>query len=257
LQPSRPPGSGQGHGRSPCVQPGFRPASAAVPTAAAILPVLVAATAVACPVFLFGLHVDSMIVRLPAKPWIHLALVAWILAATTGGYARRIAAAILLCMVADLLLEFRQSAFVYGMAVFLMGQLVFASAFRMREASARPLLALPFLVWLGAAFAAIEPGLGSLRVPVIVYMAAIGVMMWRAAAWFAASRATGRDAVPAGLALAGAVVFGASDTVIALDRFDAPVAGARYVIILTYWAALALIAASAVRADERGGGGGG
>jgi alkenylglycerophosphocholine/alkenylglycerophosphoethanolamine hydrolase len=224
-----------------------------VPLAARILPVLVTATAIACPVFLLGLYVDSMPVRLAAKPWIHLALVAWILARTTGEYARRIAAGVLLCMVADVLLEFRQTAFVYGMAVFLTGQLVFASAFRMREASVRPLVALPFFVWLGAAFAAIEPGLGALRVPVMAYMAAIGVMMWRAAAWFAASRASGRDALPAGLAVAGAVVFGASDMVIALDRFDAPIAGARYLIILSYWAALALIAASAVRAHARGG----
>jgi alkenylglycerophosphocholine/alkenylglycerophosphoethanolamine hydrolase len=225
-----------------------------VPSAARILPVLVAATVIACPVFLLGLYVDSMPVRLAAKPWIHLALAGWIRAAGTGAYARRIAAGILLCMVADVLLEFRQTAFVYGMAVFLTGQLVFASAFRMREASARPLVALPFLVWLGAAFTAIEPGLGALRVPVMAYMAAIGTMMWRAAAWFAASPASGRDALPARLALAGAVVFGASDTVIALDRFGAPVAGARYVIILTYWAALSLIAASAVRADTRDGG---
>jgi alkenylglycerophosphocholine/alkenylglycerophosphoethanolamine hydrolase len=221
-----------------------------VPFASRILPLLVAASAVACPVFLFGLYVDSMLVRLPAKPWIHLALAAWVLASATGAYAKRVAAAILLCMVADVLLEFRQTAFVYGMGFFLVGQLVFASAFRLREQAGRPLAALPFLLWLGAAFVTIEPGLGALRVPVMAYMAAIGVMMWRAAAWFAGSRASG-DAFAARLAFAGAMVFGASDTVIALDRFHAPVAGARYVIILTYWGALALIAASAVRVDAR------
>jgi alkenylglycerophosphocholine/alkenylglycerophosphoethanolamine hydrolase len=221
-----------------------------VPTASRLLPFLVAASAVACPVFLAGLYVDSILVRLPAKPWIHLALVAWVLASATGAYARRVAAAILLCMVADVLLEFRQTAFVYGMGFFLMGQLVFASAFRMREQAARPLAALPFLAWLGAAFVTIEPGLGALRVPVIAYMAAIGAMMWRAAAWFAGSRGTG-VASAALLAFAGAVVFGASDTVIALDRFHAPVVGARYLIILTYWGALSLIAASAVRLEAR------
>jgi alkenylglycerophosphocholine hydrolase len=224
-----------------------------VPTAARALPFLLAATAFACPVFLLGLYFDSIIVRLPAKPWPHLALLAWILAMPKetgnlrGTYAARIAAGIALCMVADVLLEFRQTGFLYGMGVFLLGQLTFASAFRMKDAAMRPEAAVVFVLWLGAAFTVIAPGLGTLRFPVMAYMAAIGVMMWRAAAWFVASRTSGSVPVAATLALAGAVIFGVSDTVIALDRFHAPVPAARYIIILTYWAALWLIAASAVR----------
>lgn len=91
----------------------------------------------------------------------------------------------------------------------------------------------------------------------MAYMTAIGTMLWRAAAWLAAGCATqgvatvspsgGVDVAGAArLALIGAIVFAISDTVIALDRFHAPVPGARYFIIVTYWAALALIAASAV-----------
>ena len=227
-----------------------------MPFAKRCLPALVVATAVACPVFLLGLYVDSIWVRLPAKPWPHLVLIAWVFAAASGAYATRIAAAIALCMVADILLEFRGAGFVYGMGVFLAAQLTFASAFTMQCRPWRPVLALPFVAWLGTAFAVISPGLGALRLPVMAYMAAIGLMLWRAAAWFAASRAAAAAGSPsatsgvagaARLALAGAVVFGISDTLIALDRFHAPVPGARYLIILTYWAALALIAASAVR----------
>ncbi len=36
-------------------------------------------------------------------------------------------------------------------------------------------------------------------------------------------------------ALAGAVLFALSDTLLALNRFDAPIEGARYAIILLYW----------------------
>jgi alkenylglycerophosphocholine/alkenylglycerophosphoethanolamine hydrolase len=43
----------------------------------------------------------------------------------------------------------------------------------------------------------------------------------------------------------GAVLFGLSDTLIAIDRFHAPFPGARYAIILLYWAGQAGIAASA------------
>jgi uncharacterized membrane protein YhhN len=116
-----------------------------------------------------------------------------------------------------------------------------------------------------------------MRVPVALYTGAIGLMLWRAAACVAApaagsrddpSRTPGRDEAlvaasrgdvgssvlrsdaSAWLALAGAVVFGASDSVIALDRFHAPIPGARFLVMITYWMALALLAASAVRTRE-------
>lgn len=229
---------------------------------------LVAATAVACPVFLYGLHVDSLWVRLPAKPWPHLVLLAWIFLdrgpVRAGAYARRIAVAIALCMVADILLEFRQSGFLAGMAVFLCGQLTLASAFTMRCREWRLMAALPFALWLGTAFALLAPDLGAMLVPVTAYMLGIGLMMWRAAACVVADVSDGVDddraaswlmptSAAARLGLLGAVVFGISDTLIAFDRFHAPIAGARVLVILTYWAALALLAASAVRTGRRAG----
>lgn len=232
-----------------------------MPLAARSLRFLVAAAAVACVVFLVGLYVDSFWLRLPAKPWPHLVLLAWLLAGEAGAYARRIAAAIALCMVADLLLEFRDTLFVHGMAVFLAAQLTFASAFTMRCRQWHVVAALPFVAWLVAGFARIAPGLGPLQLPVTVYMTAIGLMMWRAAAMAAGAFARGAPSScgaekparrAAVLALAGAIVFGASDTLIALERFHAPVACARYLVIVTYWAALALIAASAVEPSREG-----
>ena len=83
-------------------------------------------------------------------------------------------------------------------------------------------------------------------------MAAIGVMMWRAAA-----RVGARGPVTAGewSAALGAVLFGLSDTLLAADRFRAPLPGARYGVILLYWAGLGGMAASAVmgcRGQTRG-----
>jgi len=208
------------------------------------LKALAVATAIACPVFLLGLYVDSLTVRLPAKPWPHLLLIAWILSAGLSAYSVRIATGIALCMVADVLLEFRQTHFIHGMAVFLLVQLTFASAFLLQCRELRSAAVLPFVVWLSVAFGAISPGLGPMFAPVVAYMAAIGLMMWRAAAWAAAS--AGRASR---FALVGAVTFGISDSMIALDRFRATIPGARYGIILTYWGALALIAASTVKDD--------
>jgi uncharacterized membrane protein YhhN len=68
-------------------------------------------------------------------------------------------------------------------------------------------------------------------------MAAIVTMMWRAAAR------------PGPTALLGAMLFGASDTLIAFDRFHAPLPWARLPIILLYWAGQLLIALS--QGDEK------
>ncbi len=71
-----------------------------------------------------------------------------------------------------------------------------------------------------------------MRRPVAVYVAVICAMMWRAAA-----RLGGDAALVFGewTALGGAVLFAASDTLIALDRFHASMVGVRYPIILLYW----------------------
>ncbi len=47
------------------------------------------------------------------------------------------------------------------------------------------------------------------------------------------------------LGLLGAVSFGASDTLIAFDRFAAPIPGVRWPIMILYWLGQSGIAASA------------
>ncbi len=68
-------------------------------------------------------------------------------------------------------------------------------------------------------------------------------MMWRAAARVGSP---GTPALAALLGLAGAIAFGASDTLIAFDRFAAPIPGARWPIMVLYWLGQCGIAASAV-----------
>jgi uncharacterized membrane protein YhhN len=69
-------------------------------------------------------------------------------------------------------------------------------------------------------------------------MLAIGTMMWRAAARWG-------DHPAAKAAVIGAILFGLSDTLIAVDRFRTPLPRAPFAIILLYWAGQAGIAASA------------
>ena len=109
----------------------------------------------------------------------------------------------------------------------------------------RPALgrALPFLAWGLGALALLRPGLGPMALPVALYVAVICAMMWRAAARVGSP---GTPALAAALGLAGAVAFGASDTLIAFNRFAAPVSGARWPIMVLYWLGQSGIAASAV-----------
>jgi alkenylglycerophosphocholine/alkenylglycerophosphoethanolamine hydrolase len=173
-----------------------------------------------------------------------------LLVARSGGgpYAWAIATGLFLSAIGDVLLGL-PGRFVPGLVAFLFAHVAYTTAFLADDRRLRLLRAVPFLVWLVAAFLWLRPGLGDTERPVVVYMLAIGAMMWRAAA-----RVEGRDRPRPGAwaALVGAALFGLSDTLIAIDRFRAPIPGARYPIILLYWAGQAGIAASAlVRRDPR------
>jgi uncharacterized membrane protein YhhN len=190
-------------------------------------------------VYVVGLAAHRPDLRLAAKPVPALALAALVLSERRDGYGAALAGGLILSAFGDLLLE-APSRFVAGLATFLCAHVAYTAAFLRGERRWRAVRALPFAVWLIAAFAWIRPGLGDMTVPVVVYMLAIGAMMWRAAARWGAHPG-------AASALVGATLFGLSDTLIAIDRFHAPIPGAPYAIILLYWAGQAGIAASAGR----------
>ena len=77
--------------------------------------------------------------------------------------------------------------------------------------------------------------------PVGAYVAVICTMMWRAAARVGGPSGTARAHW---LGLGGALAFGASDTLIAFDRFHAPMPGAAGPVMLLYWPGQSGIAAS-------------
>lgn len=205
--------------------------SGAVPPAA-----LLAAGLSAAAVYLLAQARGLAAARFAAKPVPVLCLALW---AWSFGPAGRLAAVGLgLCAVADVLLEMR---FLWGVLAFLLAHLAYVAAFAQREGGAHLLRLVPFAAYGAGMFLFLRPGLGRLELPVAAYVLAIVAMMWRASA-LAAGSAGG------GLALSGALLFAASDSLIALDRFRAPIAGVRYPVILLYWAGQALIAASFRRA---------
>ena len=205
---------------------------------------LAALAVVAAILYLWALAFDAPAVRLLSKPVPALALAALVLSGRRDAYAAALAGGLSLSALGDALLEV-PGHFVAGLAAFLCAHLAYTAAFLRGERRLRLGRALPFAVWLLAAFVWIRPGLGEMTVPVVVYMLAIGTMMWRAAARWGAHGG-------AAAALVGAVSFGLSDTLIAIDRFRLPLPGAPFAIILLYWAGQAGIAASA-RGPSAGG----
>jgi uncharacterized membrane protein YhhN len=173
------------------------------------------------------------------KPLPALALAAAALAPPRSRYGRRIGAGLLLSAAGDLLLEW-PSLFLAGLAAFLLAHVAYAAAFVVVERRPRIRRALPFALWLGLTASWLWPGLGSTKGAVVAYMSAIGAMMWRAAAMVEPGRA------PAAWALAGALLFAASDTLIAVHRFHAPVPGVELPIMALYFAGQLGIARSAL-----------
>ncbi len=204
-------------------------------------PVLAGVAIATALLFFVGLAADLPALRLAAKPFPALALAGWVAPRCPRALGRLTVAGLLLSAIGDTLLE--TGLFLPGLLAFLSAHVVYLAAFL--SADHRPALgrALPFLAWGAGAIALVRPGLGAMAPPVAVYVAAICAMMWRAAARVGSP---GTPALAAALALLGAVSFGASDTLIAFDRFSAPIPGALWPIMILYWLGQWGIAASAV-----------
>jgi len=199
---------------------------------------LLAAAAAAALAFLAGMALDLPLLRLLTKAVPVACLAAVVAGANRSPTSRLVASGLSLSALGDFLLEARPSLFLYGLLAFLAAHLAYVAAFLTVSRRLLLLRALPFASWGAGAFWLLGGGLGDLRFPVAVYMAAIVTMMWRA---------SGAGA----LALVGAVLFGASDSLIAFDRFKAPLTWAPVPIIVLYWAGQLLIALFAVARADR------
>jgi alkenylglycerophosphocholine/alkenylglycerophosphoethanolamine hydrolase len=200
----------------------------------------------AIPVFAYfvGLGIDSQALRVAVKaiPVLALAVGVW-LAVPHTRYRRLVAAGLLFGSVGDLFLEI--DLFELGLGAFLIGQVLYTSAFLGDTSSLKPLAGLAFysyglvLVW------ALADSTGDLLIPVAAYALAITTMLWRAVA------RVGMVPRTTGLAAAyGAGLFVVSDSLIAINRFGTDVPGDRWLVMSTYWAAQALIAYSAFRHER-------
>ncbi|MGB7481851.1 MAG: lysoplasmalogenase, partial [Burkholderiaceae bacterium] len=198
-----------------------------------------------------------------ARIWLHylfkpaatllILIGAWRIATAVGArYRRAVLAGIVLSLCGDIFLMLPKSVlangFLLGLASFLVAHLFFLRAL---TADARPFgapaVAL-FLLLIGAAnLWVLWPGLApGLRIPVVLYMLCLLAMVAQAAARHLALGR--RDSL---LAAAGGLLFLLSDTLLAYNKFHAPLPASALWILSTYYTALFLIARSVAAPPPR------
>ena len=160
---------------------------------------------------------------------------------TTATHYRQLIVAGLICSLAgDVFLMLPRERFVAGLVCFLFAHLFYIAAFTTDGARTPSVWGAVILVLYGTLMLRLLwPHLGKLKAPVSVYVAVILLMAWQALnRWMAMGDAGGA------LALAGALLFVASDSALAWNRFRAEFKSAQAVVLGTYFAAQWLIALS-------------
>ncbi|HEV2761741.1 MAG TPA: lysoplasmalogenase [Pyrinomonadaceae bacterium] len=158
----------------------------------------------------------------------------------TDFYRYAVVAGLVCSLAGDVFLMLPSDRFVQGLVCFLAAHVCYSAAFVAGGARVSYVWGVvPFAVYGGLMWAVLSPRLGKLKAPVAVYVLAILLMGWLALSRWATAGQAG-----SGLALAGACLFVASDSALALERFRGRFSGAQLVVLTTYFAAQWLIALS-------------
>lgn len=151
------------------------------------------------------------------------------------------AGALVASAIGDVLLIDRQR-FVYGLLAFLVAHVGYIfGIWWLLEQAPRVLMVLPLTLWGGVLFWLLRDDLKELAFPVLVYISIILVMVWLAIELHHQVPSHGTR-----LLVLGAVSFGLSDTVLAIDHFRRPFRAARLVVLTLYYTAQFCIAFSLV-----------
>ena len=161
-------------------------------------------------------------------PDITLAILA--LTAIAGARGKLLFATYLLCALAGLALDLPiEEAFVLGLLLFMLGHLGYIATFLL-DFQWRPRMlwiVAPILIYAAGMALLFEPFLGDLQLPVYCYFAVLGMMCV-----IATQRKSGNN-----FAIYGALLFMASDSVLACNKFVSPMAGQDYIVMFTYYGA--------------------
>ncbi len=165
--------------------------------------------------------------------------------AKRDSYRRMILAGLFFSLAGDMFLIDSQNYFIYGLGSFFFAHLFYIAAFfsvrigfDLRSLGA---FGVGILI-LVMVYAGVPEGL---KIPVAVYSLAISTMLCLAVNYWLTCRT--RKSLTA---VCGAILFVASDSIIAVNKFSFPFHAARFCILITYFAAQWLIARSTEAGSE-------
>jgi uncharacterized membrane protein YhhN len=153
--------------------------------------------------------------------------------------------ALVACLLGDIFL-LKDDYFVYGLAAFLLGHLLFCYAFVSLggfKFYLTPLFILATVALLYYLY--LLPALGSFAVPVAIYNTVIVLMAWQGVNLFISNKSyfTGCIAI-------AAVLFMISDSVIAIDKFIVPFNWSSAIILPLYWLSISMLSYSGIAIDN-------
>lgn len=193
---------------------------------------------------------ESVAVRVILKSAPLVCLMVWVRLTARDRYATLIFAGLVFSLAGDTLLEISDELFVPGLIAFLLGHVWYIAAFLSVTRELKWPRALPFVAWVLLAYLVLLPNLKDLAAPVAAYVIVIGSMMWRSSV-----TVTSPPMRWQWLALIGAILFGLSDTLLALKKFNGLAIGPHFTVIGLYWLGQLGLALSVKRggaADQNG-----
>jgi len=197
---------------------------------------------------LYAEYANNAELRNFSKPLIVVVLLAWLCISTNlkGRFHKRIFTGLIFALAGDILLMLQSSRsnfFIYGLVAFLLCHIFYIRAFTLDHKS-NPNHKTPYFLWAVGAFAIfcsglffyLQPNLGALQFPVLMYAIIICVM-----ALMAVNRYGKVNIFSFKLILYGALFFLLSDSALAVNKFAQPIPQSGALIMATYMIAQYLI----------------
>ncbi len=200
-----------------------------------------------------ALAIASFIGLLPAslaflfKPLTTLLIIGYAWPRGTGLQRRLILVGLVLSLAGDVFLLWPEQGFLPGLVSFLLAHLAYIGAFCVPvKLGASPRVFIAYGVIAALILWQLWPGIPvPLRAPVVAYVSCLAAMAAQAGSWW--RKRAGRGSVDeplARLAAIGGVLFMASDSLLAVDKFALELPLSSLWILATYWAAQWCIASS-------------
>lgn len=219
------------------------------------LPWLVAASAVVAILASIGALPAGLVFAFKPLTTLLILAYAWPRGADAPQQRRFIRIGLVLSLIGDVFLLWPKAGFLPGLVAFLLAHLAYIAAFTVPvRLAARPFVFVGYAALALLILAQLWPGIpAALRAPVVAYVVCLATMAAQALVWWRSSVArAAADAPLARWAALGGVLFMVSDSLLAVNKFVAPLPLSSLWILSTYWLAQGCIASALVPGRPRG-----